>query len=637
MNHLQLLAFVVYGSSVLIVGGSIYQFINKSGESFLNRSVYLGEAFLLGSILVAGELLVLSLVGLYKAPYLWGCVGLNYLFLLRRETREDMVRKFSIRKVFSFPVLIFLALLSVFIFRNYYFLVTGDSHNVYLFAQKLWLMKGTSILGDAGFNIAIFTPHFNAVPYSLGLSLFGQEVLFPQLINMSWHIVALLLVFGYTSYRLNGYYGLMAAILVLFDEHFFYSGINACVIINGAIIAFLFASVYNFWESRSKNCSFRFLLALIFLSQLMGNKYQMVYVTVLMAMTGLLIQPSVLQTLKRLFVDKRSAGVLATAVCITGLWYVKNFLATGCPAYPILADKFGVFNWTPEMIHNFSKVFGGVSIGKFLKYLIYFYVWPGVMPAKLLALIMIALPFVLLVAAFRNRIENSSVQELGFWLGVSLLGMAGVCFVCYTDPRIYRYLIAVWAFASIFAIEYVLRNCFGFKKTFVLGIGSMILFLLFLGAGIVSKKVIPCKIPTMRENADVLLNRIHMDDVILKYYPKNIAALKGFHENREKAMRAAWDIGRGGANSLSAFLLPVRPQVGLWCTSNIRWNSYGNKDSIINDLKEYGVEWIMNGEGDTLKFLTLAEFAEKAMRQERYPSQVFYNYSFPAELADIQW
>lgn len=637
MNHLQLLAFVIYGFSVLIVGASIYKFINKSGESFLNRSVYLGEVFLLGSIFIIGELLILSLVGLYKAPCLWAVVGLNYLLLLRPETRKEIAARLLTGNIFSFPVVIFLALLSVFIFRNYYFLVTGDSHNVYLFAQKLWLMKGTSILGDAGNNIAIFTPHFNAVPYGLGLSLFGQEVLFPQLIDISWRVVVLLLVFGYASYRLNRYFGLIAVLLVLFDEHFFYSGVNACVIINGAVTAFLFACACNFWESREQNSPFRFLLALIFLSQLMANKYQLAIVTFLMIIMGLSVQPAILDKIKNILQCKRAVMALFAAIFITGLWYIKNFLATGCPTFPILADKFGVFNWTPEMTHNFSKVFGGLNAGLFFKYLSYSYVWSGVMPLKILALVMAGLPFIFLIAALRSKIEKDAVAPLCFWLGVSFLAVAGFCFVTFSDPRIYRYALPVFAYSTVFSMTYVLQYCVGIKREFILGIGSVILFFLVFGLTLATRKIIPCKVATVSDNIGVLFNRIHMKEAILKYYPQNIMALREFDRHKEKVSEAAWDVGPGGANPFSAFLLPVRPQVGVWCTTLIKWKSFEDERSVIRDLNEAGIKWVMTADGDSLKFLTSAEFAERVVKLNRYPKESFYNYGFPSELSQIQW
>ena len=65
----------------------------------------------------------------------------------------------------------------------------------------------------------------------LGVALFGQETLFPQFVNLSWRLVLTLLVFGYVSYRFSRYHGLAAAMLVLFNDHMFFSGVRSFVII----------------------------------------------------------------------------------------------------------------------------------------------------------------------------------------------------------------------------------------------------------------------------------------------------------------------------------------------------------------------------------------------------------------------
>jgi len=636
MNHYQLLAFLIYCGSIVVTGISIYTYINKDQESFLNRSVFLGEVFLLGSILVIGELLTLSMVGLYKTPYMWGCVALNYLFLMRPETRKSIANDIFGKGIFSIPMLIFSALLGVFVFRNYFFLVTGDSHNIYLLVQKIWLMNGTSLVGDEGFNIGFFTPQFNAVPYGLGIALFGQEVLFPQFINISWRIVVLLLVFGYTSYRFNGYYGLIASILVLFDEHFFYSGANSCVIINGAVIAFLFSSIYNFWESRKQNSSFRFLLALVFLSQLMANKYQLAYMTFFIIIMGFIIQPNFVEKVRGILRQKRLLIILGAAIFITSLWYIKNFIVTGCPTFPIFAGQMGIFNWTPEMAQNFSKVFCVLTPTKFLKFFSYFWIWHGVLPSKLLFLVVVFLPIIILVSVIRTSIDKEAIFELGYWLGLCLLGLASVCLVCFCDPRIYRYLLPLFSFSFVYSIVFILQKCLGLNKKFIFGVGSIMLCFVFLGLTIYAKKQIPCQSAGIKDNIGVILNKIHAEDVKKEYYPKNFLALEAIKTQSEKFQTAAWDIGRGGDNPFSAFWLPVKPQVGLWSTTVIRWDSYNNEDLIVKDLKDYGLQWVISGEGNGVAFLTLEDYAQKASQQERYPSSVYYNYGFPQELADIQ-
>ncbi len=636
MNHLQLLAFLIYIFSVWLAGIGIYGLLNQSQNSYLNRSLYLAESFLLGSILLVGEMLLVSLLGFYKPVILWGLVILNYLFLLNYSIRTQVIQCLFKDSKWDLPKILFLGLLGYFIFRNYFFLITGDAHNIYLFAQKLWLTFGTSLLGDEGFNIGIFTPHFNAVPYALGISLFGQEVLFPQLIEISWRLVVLLLIFGYTSYRLGRYWGLVGVALVLFDEHFFYSGANICVIINGAVCAFLFASIYNFWESRANGSHFRFLLALIFLSQVMANKYQLFYVSVLFFLLGVFIQPRFPIQLKEIFLNKKYVFVLFMAAFFSSLWLIKNYIVTGCPTFPVFADRFRVFNWTPEMTDNFAKVFGGVEPAKFVKYLNYFYIWHGIIPAKILALTNIFLPFIMMLTVLRRRENVANILELCFWLFVSFLGIAGVCFVAYTDPRPYRYPIAIFSFSSVYAVYYVLKNLLGLSEKWIVNKGGILFVLIILGMNLSFPKGLPCQRPTWKENWGVLVNKIHMQDIILQYYPKVRTALEGFNKNKVKAEQSAWDIGMGGRTVLSMFLLPVRPQLGLWTTTVVRWDSYEKEELIVKDVTDFGVQWVMNAEGETLQFLTPKDYAKEAVGYERYPKTKYYNYNFPQELSEIR-
>ena len=127
-----------------------------------------------------------------------------------------------------------------------------------------------------------------------------------------------------------------------------------------------------------------------------------------------------------------------------------------------------------------------------------------------------------------------------------------------------------------------------------------------------------------------------MKDLIPRYYPESIIANKGFYQNEKKAEKAAWDIGVGGTRPHSAFLDPVRPQVGLWATTVIKWDSYADEKLIVKDLKDFGIESIMRVEKDSLRFLTLEEYAKEAVTYDRFPKEKFYNYSFPEEVARIR-
>ena len=590
MNQAQIGLFILYAFSVLSCGIGTYVFLDKNKQTFINRSIFLGESLLLGSIFLVGQLLLLSLIGLYKMPYLWGVVVLNYTLLFNKNTRNQFFELFTKKISFNIPTIIFIILVAILIFRNCYFLIDVDSQTTYLFTQRFWLLNGTSIAGNITTESRIFVPQFDFVPASLGISIFRQETFFPELVNLLWRLIVLLLVFGYTSYRFNKYYGLATAMFVIFNDHFFYSGVNHWVLINGAVIAFLFASAYNLWESRRQDSSFRFLLALIFLSQLPANKYQMAYVSIFIFMFGISIQPSPIRKIKEILFNKKRIFVLLLAVIIMSFWYLKNYLVTGDPVFPILAGRFHAFNWTADQEHTFIKVFGGLNPLKFFKYISYLFIWPGVNPAKFTIATISLLPLIFVKTIINSKIDKDLFFELSFWLGLSILAIMGICLSCHQDPRYYRYPIGILSFTAVLSLHYILKYCFNIKKPIL--ISGIILLAAMPGYNIMYQTEGYFIRPTFKENIDVLFNRIHTDYAIKKHYPEIEKIIKVFEENKEKIDASAWDEGSFNYN-MPQFLLPIRPVVSMWFSTTIKWDSYSSKKLIIKDLKSHGILWIM--------------------------------------------
>jgi len=640
MNYMQFGLFIVFLFSVLIAGIRIYSFINKNDCLFINRYTYLGETLLLGSIYSIGFLLLLSLIGLYKAPYLWSVVTANYLFILHKDVRKRFLQLFF-RKIDMCPAtLAFFVVLIVFIFRNCYFLIDVDSNSTYLFTQKLWLSNNSSLIGSAKDTFIIFLPQFDVIPYSLGLSVFGQETLFPLLINVFWRVIVVLLLFGYTGYRFNKYYGLAAVLFTILNEHFFYSGANHWVLINGVVIALLFASAYNFWESCKNNDLFRFTLALIFLSQLLANKYQMVYVSVFILGLGFLIQPNLKEKIRGLLANKKLFYIFLSAVTILSFWFIKNFIVTGDPVFPGLAGKFKSFNWTPDQERTFIKVFGGIKPLLFLKYMNYLFIWPGMSSAKFVILIVSFLPIILLIRTKSVRsLDRNLLKELTFWLGLSLLVVMGLCLSSHQDSRYYRYAIAILSFTAVMSLSYFFRNCLNLKSRFF--VGGIILLFAFKGGSNEGYKTIyktggSSMIPTFAENRDVLLNKIHAEDAVKKHYPQVARIENILNKNKDKLSKAAWDMKSFNIN-IPQFLLPKRPVVSMWYSTLIRWDSYSSPELIVKDLENQEIEWIIALKDDDWVFMPIKDYAVEAAAYDKYPKQQFYSYHTVPELKDVHY
>ena len=635
MNYLQFLMFGVYVASALCAGSFICWYVGYA-PGRMNRWIYLGEALLLGSIWIYGQMMVLSLVGLYRAEFLWAAVVLNIALLIVPAHRNHFAACLRGRINVTLFTVVFLILAAIFVFRNLYFLVDVDSHSTYLYTQKIWLSQATSLVGDAGTPILIFGPQFDALPYGLGLSVLPQELLFPELIVVFWRLIVLLLVFGYTTYRFSSVYGLAAVMMVLFNEHFFYSGSNNWVIINSAVIALCFCAAYNFWESYSKNDDLSFVLAIVFVVHLMSNKYTIVFMFAGLFILGTVMQRSPRALLSAFRRNKAWGIICAGSLLVAFLWYLKNWIVTGLPTFPALAGTFNAFGWTPERQAVWLRIQGPLSLAKTLKYLTFFFVWPGVVPAKYVIVMILIWPLVLFVSSLRNCVDNRSVQEVSYWLLVCLIAIIGTCLAFWQDPRYYRYPIALMAFTAVFGLDHIARNAVGLRSTALIGVALLILA--SPGYGIMWQHGGGFSYPTIADNLAVFSNRLSTVQVMQQRYPKSVLASREAFLHPVEYERSAWDTDMGEGNkALSSFLLPLRPQVGLWYTNIIKWQSYPNAKQSAVELSQYGVDWIFRVSDGGFRLLSSGEYALEAEKFDRFPDHTTWDYGFPAELVKVEY
>ncbi len=637
MNLTQIGLFLVYLLAVFSSGAGIYYFIGKEHKTLLSRPILAGECFLIGGTFIVGELLLLSFFGWYKAPFLWAVVLLNCVFLLQPKIRRWLYNAPAGKPVFDLPAIAFIALLSILVFRNCYFLVDIDSLTSYLFTQKLWLAGGTSLIGGRTDHIMIFVPQFDTAAYGLGLSLFGSETLFAQLVNLSWRLAALVLVFGYTSFRFNRYYGLAASLLVALNDHFFYSGENHWVLINGAVIAFLFAAAYNFWEARSRESPLRLLLALMFSVQLMANKYQVAYVFLFLLAGGLLMQKGLPRMLGALIARKAWLLVLGGSIFFASLWYLKNVFVTGIPTYPLFADKLNIFGWTAQQAQAFLKVTGGISPGLFLKYMTYLFVWPGINAAKIVIAMICFLPVVLFIRQIHGRADEQRSSELFFWLSLCIFAVMGTALVCHWEPRYYRYPIGVLAFTAAAGTHYLFAGVH--PRATALG-AALLIALALLGGNSEGARIILdhggfFKRPSLSDNAAVLLDRIHTGDALGARYPNMNTALAELSAQADKLSAAAWEISV--FSLVPHFVLPIRPVVSLWHSNTIAWDAYADPGAILKDLEARGIRWVVRSRQESLVFVPADQYAREAALVNRRPLKRYAVYDLPPELSDVRW
>jgi len=631
MNYLQILTFLFFFIIVFITGSGVFALFDVRDKLSRQRFLFLGEILLLGYILIAGELITFSLTKFYFGVNIWVVTVLNMLFLLRKQTR-DLIGEFFSRPIkWDPPLIVFLIFLAVLTFRNSFPLMDNDSHSTYMWMPKLWLMHHTSIFGDLTMDVRAFLPHMESVPYALGIVLFGQETLFEGFVNLSWRWIVLFLVFGYTSFRFNRYYALAASLLILLNDHFFYSGINYNVLLNAAVICFVFACAYNFWESREQNSPFRFMLAIIFLSQIIAAKFQMAIVIIFLFFLMVLMQKDLFGKCFSIIKKKNWIIPVIIAIYFAVFWFLKNYLATGLATFPIFAGKFHVWGWTPEYSRVYNIVMGGISFSTFLKYMNYLFIWPGINAAKLVVMIISFTPIIFLIGGLRNSLKESPLTEFSFWFTVSLLVLMGITLGCHQDPRYYRYGIGVMSFTAVYGVWFIFYHCLKIRSDMI--IAGLLILISLAPIKLITLHGTSSFHPSIQENVDVFLNKLHTSDLMAKWYERNGWAIKGFNENPEKVKTAAWDVRDPVLTS--AFVLPERPHVGLWFNALIRWESYEKEELIIKDLKDNGIEWIMSikGEGGALRFITIEDYAKEAVHFVRYRKRTYFDYGFPSELS----
>ncbi len=640
VNYFQMALCAIVILSILVLGIKVYQWLDPRQRSLLNRYLYLGEVLLLGATALIGAFLFLSLVGLYRSPFLLAVTGLNFLWLFDPAVRHDL-RTYIFKPIrWDIGTALFLAAAGFFIFRNCSFLTDVDSFSNYLFTQQLWLQHGSSLVGTPSEAYSIFLPQFDYVLDSLGLALWGHETLYPALINLFWRVTVLLLLFGYTKYRLQGSLIASAAVLLtLFNEHFFYSGVGHSVLLNGALLALLFASIYNFWEAQRRQDHTRLVLAFIFLSQLLANKYQMMYVTVFVAIAGVLIQKNKKLLLKAVWGDKIKVLSLAISVGILSMWFLRNYLMTGDPIYPGYAGQLHAFGWTQEKQAVFMQVMGGISVNVFLKYMSFLFIWPGIKAAKLVLILVYVFPMALFF--LNDKVwdhEKDKIKEIGFWLGTSMLVLLGICMMSHQDSRFYRYPIAIFSFTAVFGWYFFLvKLC----RLPTLLAAVLLLAFAALNTGNEGYHIAFAQggnehYPTIKENMAILKGQLFTRQAIEESYPAVEKVLQLAQKDPDKFSRGALDMDGSFGFNTPQFWLPRRPVASLWCSNLAHWDSYGDPKKIVRDFHDQHIDWVIAMDQDGVwGFIPVEEFANGLSGQMRYPSKKFFAYSHIPELDDV--
>ncbi len=637
MNHIQLILFLFFVGSAFISGVAIYTYIGVNRSAVAkNRAIYFSETIILGSAFIYGLFMLLSMVHLYTKEFLFVAVAVNYLLLLRQDIRRELNRFWIATLPSSITFYVFAVILFVFIFRNYYFQVNIDSHISYLAAQKLWLLNQTSILGSAVNDIRIFNPHFEDILAALGISFYPNELLYPQLINILFRVITILLVYGYTTYRLGSFYGLAASLFVMFNLHFYVSGANRWILMNGMLIALFFSAAYNFYESYRKADTHRFFLAIIFLMLFPCNKYQSLYILLLCLVMGLWIQPSLKKIFDELFVDRRKLVVLGSFFEIASLYFIKNWIATGWPFFPLFSSHLNIFNRDIQMEQVFNQVHRGVNWIQLLNYNGFLFLWHGMRPAWWIFISFFFLPIILLGILKNKNIPTEETKEFAFWLAMSFFGICGMCLASHQDPRQYVFVLGILSFSAVYVWHYILTHLFRLQNRLKIIAQLLILVYSAQGASILIPHKDTFDLPTFQDNIGVLTDKIHTADILARYFPYTNMINEAFRLHPEIMAKSAYTYYIG-TTDYSLFLVPPRPIIGLFFTSLVKWKSYEKIEWIVEDLKKHDIQSVIDIRDNHMVMLSPEEFAQQEIKRNRFPPQTLQEYGFPPELKDTDY
>jgi hypothetical protein len=360
----------------------------------------------------------------------------------------------------------------------------------------------------------------------------------------------------------------------------------------------------------------------------------MAYATVLVFGMGLLIQNNKRILVAEILRNKSRCSILIAAAGLLALWFLKNFLITGDPVFPGFAGRLRVFEWTPGQEAAFMQVFGGIGPEIFLKYMSFLLIWPGIKAAKLVLLLIYALPFTLLFLDKKTGQDyQGQISELCYWIGISALTLFGICLMCHQDSRFYRYPLPMFSFTAIYGGFFLLTQLGRVPRT--LAVASLLLmsFVPMANEGL----KVPLaqeggfRYPTFAQNIQVLTGRIRTADVVNARYPDIAKVLALVKNHPDQFAKSAWDMASFKVN-IPQFWLPKRPVVSVWYSNLIRWDSYGDPKQVLKDFRSENIEWVIEIKDAGWGFTGVEEYAARLSSQMRFPGKKFYAYSGIEEL-----
>lgn len=444
---------------ILGVGHRLWSLLRTASSAQEHGLLSLGISWLLGYFFYEGFLSLLAVAQLFHPTIVitLGLVFTSYgcwwLYTQRKALTQVLGKA-------SLPLweLLFLAGMGSFVlFWNLYPAFDVDSLAFYFTAIQQSLEHGGRIFSpftDIRHSVALGENYL----YALGFSWWPHSTIFPQIIHGIGKVILLLCVYGAARSLGAGSLALIAAALIMSEEHVIASGANSSVRINMPLTLALFLTCFSLVMLASQQKREYLKLAVIAVLYALTCKYiAITYLICVAAAFSLwaVYDNNFRQHLKSIW-QSPSIYLLLGAAAFAAITYTYNWIITGSPLFPASLG--------PLTSRHYDQVVSGLaaswhyhlSLGDAIKNLSAFMVWPGILSSKLL--LPLSLGAGLTAMLFNTNITENTKRF--FTYGICFAALSVVIIILHEmymvfEMRYYRYGIGVYALACTLLLSFL--------------------------------------------------------------------------------------------------------------------------------------------------------------------------------------
>ena len=452
------------------------------------------------------------------------CLG---IFWLLRQKR-DICRALFDRSSPWLEIFLLGAMALFVLFWNLYPAFDVDSLAFYFTAIQQFLEKGGRFFSPFS-DIRHSVPLGENYLYALGFAVRSQSTIFPQLLHGFSKVMFLMCVYGVAKSLGAGFFSLVAAALVLSEEHLLASGANMFVRINTSLTFSLFLlCVSLLLLHRTQRHHFAALAfaagCYAMLCKYLGIAYFLCGAAIFFLI--LLARKGTGKTFRDVLSFKRkpfTMSIVAASAVFAALPYLYNYIVTGTPVFPAAVGPFQSPHYD-SVASEISRLWHyHLSLPQVLKNITAFMVWPGILPSKILTPVAL-LASVFTILAGKDNMAHFKTGMAFLLTSIGVITLNGLYMVF--EMRYYRYGIGMYALACTFLLLFLLRSVFGQNLWLQRSqnIAGRVFVVLVCGFCVsYSFNVMGASRPSAKEIIAFVSNQVSEEDIVAQRYPKAFA------------------------------------------------------------------------------------------------------------------